>query len=156
MKSALVIIDVQMEYSKNGNIPLNNYEKMIVNINNIEEDYDFIINVIHKNTEGMLFVDGTDGIRFDNRITKRIDKSFIKNTPDTFDSTDLEKYLEHNNVENLTLVGAMTQNCVTYTAFGAKKRDYNVTIISDCCATINDVVQNFALRALASKQIKIK
>ena len=51
-----------------------------------------------------------------------------------FYQTPLDVLLRHLDVTSLVLAGVATNSCILCTAHDAKMRDYDVTVVSDCCA----------------------
>jgi nicotinamidase-related amidase len=45
----------------------------------------------------------------------------------------------------------MTQNCVTHTAISKSAEKYSVSILSDCCTTVDAMIHNIALHALTTR-----
>jgi len=69
-----------------------------------------------------------------------------KTTYDSFFNTNLEKILKDRGVKNVYIVGVATDICVLHTAFGAFARGFNVFIVKDCVATINEEAHTWALK----------
>jgi len=51
--------------------------------------------------------------------------------------TDLELMLRVPAIDTVIIVGAVTNGCVANTSRGARERDLNVIVLSDCIATMN-------------------
>ena len=62
--------------------------------------------------------------------------------------TGLEGLLQSEGVDRLTLTGCVTNICVFYTAYDAVVRGYDVTVKSDCVASLNDQDGQFALKQM--------
>ena len=45
----------------------------------------------------------------------------------------------------------MTQNCVTHTAISKAAEKYAVTILPDCCTTVDAMIHNIALHAVSTR-----
>jgi nicotinamidase-related amidase len=56
---------------------------------------------------------------------------------DCFVATDLDFILKTNKVKTLWITGVNTNSCVIATSIQGSVRDYDVTIVSDCCDTID-------------------
>jgi nicotinamidase-related amidase len=54
-------------------------------------------------------------------------------------------------VEELLICGMMTQNCVTHTAISKSAEKYRVAILTDCCTTVNEMLQLIALHAVSTR-----
>lgn len=150
---ALIIIDVQNEYSMNGAITLNRYyevvNKTVEHAKN--NSYDKIILVAHEDLK--YFVKGTKGREIDDRIKELSDIVVVKKHADSFQDTNLEELLPKDT--ELFITGMMTQNCVIFTALTGKELGYKVNILEKLCTTRDDFVQEAAIRALRSKDITI-
>jgi nicotinamidase-related amidase len=65
-----------------------------------------------------------------------------------FDSTPLALVLEELRVERLLLAGNATEMCVTQTAIAARELGLKVTVLADCCATLDPELERISLRYL--------
>lgn len=65
-----------------------------------------------------------------------------------FDSTPLEILLEQLEIERILLAGNATEMCVTQTAIDARELGLKVTVLADCCATLDPQLERIALRYL--------
>ena len=45
----------------------------------------------------------------------------------------------------------MTQNCITHTAISKAADKYDVTVIQDCCTTVDEMINKIALNALSTR-----
>ena len=45
----------------------------------------------------------------------------------------------------------MTQNCITHTAISKSAEKYNVSILTDCCTTVSEMIHKIALNALSTR-----
>ena len=45
----------------------------------------------------------------------------------------------------------MTQNCVTHTAISKAAEKYAVTVLTDCCTTVSEILHLIALHALSTR-----
>lgn len=54
-----------------------------------------------------------------------------------FTTTDLDLLLRGLDVKHVYLTGVNTNNCILSHAFEAFNRDYGVTVLADCCASMN-------------------
>ena len=50
----------------------------------------------------------------------------------------------------------MTQNCVTHTAISKAAEKYKVSILMDCCTTVDEMVHNIALNAISTRVPLVK
>ena len=75
----------------------------------------------------------------------------VKSFADSFQNTDLEQILAKMAVSELLVCGMMTQNCVTHTAISKSAEKYAVTILGDCCTTVDEMIHNIALNAVSAR-----
>lgn len=148
MNRALIVIDVQKEYFT-GKLPvtyphgtLNN----ILNCMNAARRRGIpIILVQHTNPykNAATFVKGSDGWEIlPEVLNKNHDYLVEKNFPGSFTGTDLESWLQNNNINTVTISGYMTQMCCDTTARQGYHRGFKVEFLSDSTGTLN--VSNYA------------
>jgi nicotinamidase-related amidase len=160
-KRALILIDVQNDYFPGGKFPLWNTDSTLANLEQaIAKAHSLglpIVNVRHIANGKMgiapFFNDGTPGAEFHPRIVAAAPdaKVVVKEFADGFFGTTLEDVLQDLGAEELLICGMMTQNCVTHTAISKSAEKYSVTILPDCCTTVNEMIHNFALRAVSTR-----
>lgn len=158
---ALLVIDLQNDYFPEGKYPLWNTENILKNIEaaiaKANEQNIPVILIQHVANSEMgiapFFNRGTDGVEIHPAILKAAPnaKIVIKEFADSFEQTNLEAELEELKVEALLLCGMMTQNCVTHTAISKKAEKYDVTILADCCTTVDEMIHNIALHAVSTR-----
>jgi nicotinamidase-related amidase len=73
----------------------------------------------------------------------------VKEFADSFYRTGLEEVLSGLGVTELLVCGMMTQNCVTHTAISKAAEKYTVTVLPDCCTTVDAMIHNIALNGLS-------
>lgn len=153
-QKALLVIDMQEDYTgKTAKYPYpyKNSEKLILTVNNIiEEASQKNITVIYIRQEFDGFVGrsiskfighgtvikGSAGAEFDKRINIISKYCFVKPMPDAFSNPKLEVFLNEHQINELYLVGLDAAGCVHFTAKGALKRGYRVSIIKDGVALL--------------------
>lgn len=158
---ALLIIDIQNDYFQNGKYPLWNTEATLSNtenaINAAQSKNIPIIHIQHiANTEkgpSPFFNSDTEGVAIHPRILAADPGAqiIVKQYADSFLHTDLEKTLEELEIKELLICGMMTQNCVTHTAISKTAEKYTVTILEDCCTTVDEMIHKIALNAISSR-----
>lgn len=72
----------------------------------------------------------------------------LKPKHSAFYATSLRPLLDHLGVKHLLLSGIATNLCVLFTAHDAHMRDYELTVLSDCCAAESDHDHDVALQQL--------
>ena len=154
MKEALLIIDVQKDYFKNGKMELKNSEEALANIklvlNKFRESNKDVIFIKHiSNREGAgFFLANTDGVNIHTEITPLDSEKVIeKNYPNSFRETELLEYLKTKNIDTLVITGMMTQMCVDSTTRAAKDFDYECIVLGDNCATRDFIFEDNLVKA---------
>ncbi|HEX8340569.1 MAG TPA: isochorismatase family cysteine hydrolase [Tepidisphaeraceae bacterium] len=72
----------------------------------------------------------------------------LKPKHSVFFATSLLPLLEHLGTKKLIMTGLATNLCVFFSAHDAHMHEYEITVLSDCCAAESDDDHNWALRQL--------
>jgi nicotinamidase-related amidase len=160
-RRALILIDLQNDYFDGGRFPLWNAEETLGNVERAIELAKAqgvpVILVQHvvrgSNGAAPFFNEGTEGAEIHPRIRAALPTApvIVKEHADAFFMTSLEDLLQRMRVDELLVCGMMTQNCVTHTAISKSAEMYNVTILSDCCTTVSEILHKIALRAVSTR-----
>ena len=161
MSKALLVIDLQNDYFPEGKFPLWNTEEVVANIEQaIQTAQQKNISVIHiqhiaDSSKGIapFFNEGTKGVEIHPRILAAAPEApvVIKTFADSFEKTTLKATLDKLGVDELLVCGMMTQNCVTHTAISKAAEAYKVTVLTDCCTTVSQMLHLIALNALSTR-----
>ncbi len=161
MSRALLVIDVQNDYFIGGNFPLWNTEAVLEKtLRAIEKAKAkgvpvIIIKHIANKSQGLapFFNEATNGVEVHPAIvTAAADAPVvIKSFADSFYQTNLEEVLGNLGVTELLVCGMMTQNCVTHTAISKAAEKYSVSILTDCCTTVSEILHLIALHAVSTR-----
>jgi nicotinamidase-related amidase len=161
MGKVLLVIDLQNDYFPGGKFPLWNTEGVLQNIEqaiNKAEAHKIpvvIIQHIANSSRGIapFFNSGTPGVDVHPRILAAAPQApvVVKEFADSFVNTALEDTLAALGATELLVCGMMTQNCVTHTAISKSAEKYKVSIITDCCTTVNELLHNIALHAVSTR-----
>lgn len=161
MQKALLVIDLQNDYFPAGRFPLWNAEATLATIEQaIRAAGSKGIPVIHiqhiadpKLGLAPFFNAGTEGANIHPRILAAAPDApiVVKAYADGFHGTMLEATLAQLGVTDLLVCGMMTQNCVTHTAISKAAEKYTVTILPDCCTTVNEMLHMIALHAVSTR-----
>jgi nicotinamidase-related amidase len=73
------------------------------------------------------------------------DRFIFKPRYSAFDHTPLEPILRSEGVERILLAGATVEGCVVQTAIDARELGFQVTIITEACATVDEQLEEIAL-----------
>ncbi|QIA65037.1 isochorismatase family protein [Vibrio astriarenae] len=160
-KKALLVIDLQDDYFPEGKYPLWNTEETLSNIKTtITKAHQQDIPVIHIQhiadpEKGLapFFNKGTAGADIHAEILAAAPDAdiVIKTFADAFEQTNLEEVLQKHQVTELLVCGMMTQNCVTHTAISKAAEKYEVSVLMDCCTTVDEMIHNIALNAVSTR-----
>lgn len=143
MTRALVVIDVQNEYD-HGALHIV-HPPLATSLPNIAAAMDAaagagipVVVVVQRGLEnGPAFAPGTHGAQLHPVVAARpADHTVTKTLPGAFTETGLEAYLRERDIDTVTLVGFMTQNCVDATGKQAFDRGFAVEILSDATGTL--------------------
>lgn len=141
MKQALLVIDVQNDYFKNGKMELVNPEFALQQINKLEQHFIQnglpIIYIQHINpVSASFFQENTLGIELHSQL-KVTDTSIIvkKHFPNSFVETNLQSILQQHQVEQLVITGMMTHVCIDSSTRAARELGYQPITIADATAT---------------------
>lgn len=153
MKPVLLIIDVQNEWNNpkwEAFVP--NFKGLVQNIKALKDvckksgipviysrhvrKKDGSFNEKNEPTPPSAFVIGTKGVEISDEIAPDKNDIVIDKTRfSVFYKTDLLKTLKKLKADTMIITGIMTNACVRTTAIDAYQMDYNVVVVSDCCAT---------------------
>lgn len=160
-KRALIVIDLQNDYFPEGKFPLWNTDATLKNIEQaITKAAALDIPTIHVQhianaSQGIapFFNRGTAGADIHPRILAAAPGApvVVKEFADSFVGTTLEATLSGLGVTELLVCGMMTQNCVTHTAISKSAEKYRVSILVDCCTTVNEMLHHIALHAVSTR-----
>ena len=161
MTKALLVIDPQNDYFPEGKFPLWNRDDVLESIEraigkaNAKNIPVVIIQHIANSEMGIapFFNEGTTGADIHPRILAAAPNApvVVKEFADSFEKTTLEETLTKLGVTELVICGMMTQNCVTHTAISKAAEKYSVTILPDCCTTVDEMIHNIALHAVSTR-----
>ncbi len=161
MSKALLVIDPQNDYFPGGAFPLWNAESTLDHIEGAiakaRADGIPVILVQHVADPNAgispFFNEGTEGVAIHPRILAAAPDAPIvqKSFADGFVNTTLESELAKVGATALLVCGMMTQNCVTHTAISKSAEKYDVTILPDCCTTVDEMIHAIALHAVSTR-----
>ena len=160
-KKALLVIDLQNDYFPGGKFPLWNTEQTLANIKTAiakaNQQNIPVIHIQHLADPAMglapFFNQGTQGAEIHPEIMAAAPQGevVIKHYADSFEQTNLEQVLSRQGVDELLVCGMMTQNCVTHTAISKAAEKYKVSMLMDCCTTVDEMIHNIALHAVSTR-----
>jgi len=156
MTRALLVIDIQNDYFAGGALPLWQPEeteaRIVLAIGQARATGDRIILVRHVSASPAgLFVAGSAGAAIRPAILAAAGNvpTITKRYPDAFQETALAEHLA--GIDELLVIGMMTQNCVVFTAMSRATDGFRVRVVGDLCTAPTEAVHRIALNALRSK-----
>ncbi|UTR15283.1 cysteine hydrolase [Salipaludibacillus sp. LMS25] len=150
MSTALIIVDIQNDYFPNGKMALRNPDKAAANASKVlawfrQNNKDTIFHVQHiaSNPELGFFLPNTDGAEIHETVLPiEHENIIVKNFPNSFMKTKLERKLREKDVTKVVVVGMMTHMCIDATVRAAVDLGFETTLIEDACATRDLSYQN--------------
>ena len=71
----------------------------------------------------------------------------------TFNSTSIDQILRNMGRDRLWVTGVVTEGCVELTARDARDRGYDVTLVTDCCASSRRAAHDDAVQRMTDGQV---
>ena len=161
MGKALIVIDIQNDYFPGGKFPLwNTEETLAAAVAAIRRAQDkgipvILIQHVADASRGIapFFNQGTEGVELHPTIRDAAAAApvVVKSFADSFHQTTLAETLAGFGTTELLICGMMTQNCVTHTAISKQAENYEVTVLTDCCTTVDQMIHLIAINALSTR-----
>jgi nicotinamidase-related amidase len=140
-RTALVLIDVQMDYFTPDKLPIPDGERVLDRSAQLRDWATAQgIAIVHiqqlSNPASPIFAKGTPGAEIHPRLTPRDGETVIPKTwPSSFDGTGLQAFLQARGISTLVLAGLMAHMCVETTARTAAPLGYAVIVAADATAS---------------------
>ena len=145
-RRALIVVDVQQEYFDGIlQIQAPSREKTLANIvaalDVARREGMPVVVVQHQLPEGApVFAVGSDSWSLHPEVERRLEASWKRATKDkgsVFAGTDVAAWLAEREVDTITIVGYMTNNCDLATAVGAEELGLAAEVLSDASGAIH-------------------
>lgn len=156
-KTALLIVDIQNDYFPGGRFEQEGVEAAADNTVQVLEHFRKkhmpLFHIRHESLEEEpgFFIPDTSGAEIHQSVfPEEGENVIVKNFPNSFIETGLEKSLKDSEIERVVIVGMMTLMCVDATARAAKDLGFDVVVLDDCCAA-RDL--EFGDTAIPAKQV---
>ena len=102
-------------------------------------------------------VEGTPGAQVVDEIKPEPgDHAIWKRRSNAFYCTDLELMLRARGIDTVIIVGAVTNGCIANTIRGARERDLNVIVLSDCIATMNPEDDEYFIKQVFPREGRVR
>jgi nicotinamidase-related amidase len=161
MRKALLVIDLQNDYFPGGQYPLWQADATLARTLDAMASARaaglpvVLVQHVADPAKGVspFFNAGSEGVQIHAAVRAAAPDApvVVKGHADSFRDTTLEATLQELGVDALLVCGMMTQNCVTHTAISRAAERYDVSVLGDCCTTIDPMVHGMALNALAPR-----
>lgn len=143
-RRALIVVDVQNEYDKDGDLAIEYppFDQSLPNVLRAMEAATAagIKVVVVKQlapSSSPIFAAGTHGGELHPEIATRHRDHYVeKRLPSAFAGTDLEYWLRSNGIETVTIAGYMTHNCDLATIVHAVHMGFAVETLSDATGSV--------------------
>ncbi len=144
MKTALVMIDFQMDYFPGGRMELVGAEAaaakaqdLLHHCRQLELPVVYLQHIADR-PGATFFLPETDGIALHGSLAPLASETVLKkHYPNSFRDTGLEELLRGQGIERLVLCGMMTHMCVDATVRAAFDLGFSCLLAHDACATRN-------------------
>jgi len=161
MSTVLLVIDLQNDYFPGGKFPLWDADATLARCERAIAAAHargvpvVLIQHIADSRQGPspFFVADTVGAELHPRLLAAAPAApiVVKHFADSFVATNLAAVLTELAATDLLVCGMMTQNCVTHTAISRSAEPYNVSILTDCCTTVSEILHHIAVHALSTR-----
>lgn len=161
MKKALILVDFENEWvDENSEYFVGDISEMIKRTNKVldycrKNKYNIIFTIHVEKGSNSGFAEGTENVEIIKEIPKNdSDTLIMKNKISPFYKTTLENELK--GVDEIVVCGILTNLCVRSLVQDAYDRDFEITIIKDCCVALDKETHNFTLKDLKETREEIK
>jgi len=161
MKNALVLVDFQNEWiNPESDYFVGDISKVISKVNSLIEfcrkkDYKIIFTRHIEEGSADAFAKGSKSTEIIPKITRqRHDILITKNKISPFYKTTLEKELR--GIKHLVVAGILTNLCVRSLVEEAYDRDFEITVIKDCCVAMDKKTQEFTFKDLKNTREEVQ
>lgn len=157
----VIVLDVQEYWTKNS-LSEEAAHEMLSSINSLIDKTD-PDKIIYVKSPVLVATLSLKGVHTDTILNQEFDKNlkvvnnnvFVKTTGDAFSTTDLIHFLEKNNSKEIIITGLLAEKCVTHTAEGGIKRNYNIYIIPEAIGAKSKKSKTKTVNKLKEMGVKI-
>jgi nicotinamidase-related amidase len=155
MKTALLIVDIQNDYFREGAMPLSGSTEACEKAKRILERFRAdglpVVHIQHiaARSTATFFLPGTAGAEIHNDVKPHDGETIIiKHYPNSFRETELLACLQAMSITDLVICGMMTHMCIDSTVRAARDLGFNCVVIGDACATKDIEINGQAVKAV--------
>jgi nicotinamidase-related amidase len=158
---ALILVDFEKEWiNKNSDDYVGDISDVIEKTNKLidfcrKNSYKIIFTThIEKDSEDA-FAEGSENVEIIDEMHKKdSDILIVKNKISPFFKTNLDKELK--GINEIIVCGILTNLCVRSLVQDAYDRDFEITVIKDCCVAFDKETQEFTFKDLKATREEIK
>jgi nicotinamidase-related amidase len=158
---ALILVDFEKEWiNKNSDCYVGDISDVIEKTNKLidfcrKNSYKIIFTThIEKDSEDA-FAEGSENVEIIDEMHKKdSDILIVKNKISPFFKTNLDKELK--GINEIIVCGILTNLCVRSLVQDAYDRDFEITVIKDCCVAFDKETQEFTFKDLKATREEIK
>lgn len=154
MNNCLLLIDIQNDYFPQGKMELVGIDEAAANAKLLLDRFRIInapvIHIQHISTRpgSIFFLPESAGVEINASVYPLASESVIqKNYPNSFRQTDLLKALKDQNIDTLTICGAMSHMCIDATTRAAFDLGFKCVVAEDACATRDLIFKGNTIKA---------
>ena len=144
LKRALLVVDLQNDYFPGGLWIVNGVEAAADNAARLlalaRASGDLVVHVRHEFTtdDAPFFKPGSVGAQIHPKVQNlQNEHVVVKRFANSYRETDLKKVLDQNNIQQVVICGAMTNNCIDAMTRASNDFGYDCIVIHDACAARN-------------------
>jgi nicotinamidase-related amidase len=157
MTTALLLVDIQNDYFRDGAMALERMEAASANAARLLAAFRdrglpaFHVRHLSVRPGATFFIPGTAGAEIHASVAPQSGEAVVeKNFPNSFRATDLEQRLRAAGVDGLVIAGAMSHMCIDATTRAAFDLGFKCSVAEDACATR---ALEFGGRALPARDV---
>jgi len=142
MKSALILIDIQNDYFKDGKNALHQPEQAAIQAKRTLDYFRkrglpvYHVQHINKEEGASFFLPDTVGAEIHASVKpQRGEKVFVKHAPNSFFDTGLADELAKKQIDHITVCGMMSHMCIDTMVRAARDFGLTTTVLHDACTT---------------------
>ena len=158
---ALILVDFEKEWTdKNSEYFVVDTTKLIKNTNKLidfcrKNDCKIIFTQHIEEDSNEEFAPNSENIEIIDELNKEDSDILVTKTRiSPFYKTDLENHLE--GIDEIVIGGILTNLCVRSLVQDAYDRDFEITVIKDCCKAFDEETHNFTIKDLKETREEIK
>ena len=103
-----------------------------------------------------MYMEGSQGAKIHTEVSPQEGEILItKHRASAFYGTDLEIILRSKNISQLVMMGIATEGCVLSTVRQAADMDYDVVVLSDCCADPDKEIHDALVKKIFMREATV-